>query len=398
MLRSIATVLFAISLGTVAIAAEPTATILTYHVVESPSDTYFAIPRAEFRKQMNYLATTGYEVISLSTLVDYLEGRIDTIPENSVVITIDDGWRCTYDEFYPELKRLGFPFTVFVYPAFVNGGQYSVTWDQLREMASDGAEIESHTMSHAFLARSRHRMSAEAYGRWLRRELAESRKVIESHTGTPVRFLAYPYGDYNDRVVAETAAAGYVAALTSNFGHVRKGANLLRLNRVAIDRKTSFAQFRGYFGSTRMQLAETTPSPGSTFDPQAPVVSARIASFESLDPDSVGMAIIGLGQTPFSYDPRTGRISITLRDDLAAGLESAVVWGRDRKSGRRVEAAWDFRMSSSAPGRVAKNAPARAPRQGRAAPEALASGTARTAAARAAVAPAAAMPIAQRPR
>src|SRR5207248_10536980 len=88
----------------------PAATILCYHIVESPQDPRMEISREAFHQQMRYLAMTGYNVIPLRDLYDYVTGKRSSIPRNAVVITIDDGWRSTYTEVFPEMQKLGFPF------------------------------------------------------------------------------------------------------------------------------------------------------------------------------------------------------------------------------------------------------------------------------------------------
>ena len=43
-------------------------------------------------------------------------------------------------------------------------------------------------------------------------ELADSRARLEDGLGRPCRFLAYPYGEHDERVRAAARRAGYVAA------------------------------------------------------------------------------------------------------------------------------------------------------------------------------------------
>ena len=322
-------------------ASEPTAVVLTYHVVESPSDTFYSMSREAFRLQMEYLQSTGYEVISLADLTDYIAGRKESIPQNSVVITIDDGWKCTYTEMYPVLKEMGFPFTVFIYPNFIGQGAFALTWKEVREMADAGVDVQSHSFSHPFLTKR----SKQA----LHHELAESKKVIEARTGKPVRFVAYPYGDYNTRVAEATSAAGYDAGLTCNFGAVEKGSNPFRMNRVVIYEKTTFSEFRKLVGASELQLAEAEPRPGKKGDPDRPVISARIEGFEALDPASVNLSVVGSGRLPFSYDPRDGRISLVMREPMPAGKYRAAVWGMDRETGKRREAVWSFSIADRRP-------------------------------------------------
>src|SRR5207244_4284655 len=151
--------------------------------------------------------------------------------------TIDDGWRSTYTEVFPEMKRRGFPFTVFIYPKIIGQTTLAMTWKQVRELADAGVDIQSHTYSHAFLTRRRHATFSDAeYATWLERELAESKRVLEKETGRTVTFLAYPYGDYDRRLTANVAKAGYQGALTCEYGRVRRGCDPLRMNRVAIEK------------------------------------------------------------------------------------------------------------------------------------------------------------------
>lgn len=331
---------------------EVQATILCYHVVQSPNDTIYSLEREKFHEQMRYLAITGYNVIPLGDLLGYIGGQRESLPPNPVVITVDDGWRCTYTEIYPELKELGFPFTVFIYPKFIQKmpNTYAMSWNEVKEMAEDGIDIQSHSFSHPFLTHRRNAsLSEDEYLRWLHDELARSKQAIEKVTGKPVRFLAYPYGDYDTRVARAAAAAGYEGAVTTDYGHVRKSSNRFRMRRVSIYKDTSFATFRGHLGAGRLRLDEIAPAPGQVFDPDHPVIEARIENFAQLDPQSVGMTVLSLGPTPYSYNPEDGTISLVVRDKLSGHEQRVVVWGADRETGRRVEAAWNFYLNDQTP-------------------------------------------------
>lgn len=365
--KSLLALLFCFAAATNAFAAqapaEPAATILCYHVVESPSDTKFSLTREAFRQQMRYLATAGFNVIPLEHLHEYLEGKRKSLPKNAVVITVDDGWKCTYTVIYPELKSFRFPFTLFLYPKFVGQSAYALSWKEVREMADDGVDIQSHAYSHPFLTRRRHpRMTEARYAEWLNHELAGSKKTIEKQTGKTVKFLAYPYGDYDNRVIEATKKAGYAAAVTAEFGHTSKESDPHRLRRVVIEVGTSFAEFRRQLGSAPLMLASSSPKSGSLFSEEEPVVSAKIRNFASLDPNSVGMAVLSLGSTPFSYNPDDGTISMVVREPFKTNRQQVVIWGRDRTSGKRLEATWSFYADELPPAQVAKKkAPADKP-------------------------------------
>jgi peptidoglycan/xylan/chitin deacetylase (PgdA/CDA1 family) len=334
----------------------PLATILCYHAVESPAKSRFSITPEDFLQQISYLIDTGYTIIPLADLVDYLEGKRDSLPPNAVVITVDDGWRSTYDIFFREFQRMDLPFTAFIYPKFVIGGEASLTWDQVREMADAGVDIQSHTLSHAFLTKGRSGRSGSDYYQWLMNELRTSKKILEERTGRPVRFLAYPYGDYDSIVADATRKAGYSAALTCNYGPVTRGADPYRLRRVVIDRATSFASFRRYLGASTLEITDIRPVPGRSWSPAYPVLGARLADPGSVDPSSVRMRLLGGVSLPFFYDPRNGSLSIVLKDDLPAGEHSVVVWATDNDTGRRLEASWSFRMKPASRSELATTA------------------------------------------
>ena len=288
------------------------ATVLCYHIVESPQDPRMEISREAFRQQMRYLAMTGYNVIPLRDLYDYVTGKRASLPMNAVVVTFDDGWRSTYTEVFPEMKRYGFPFTVFIYPKIIGQTSHAMTWKQIKEMSDAGVDIESHSFSHPFLTRRRHaELDQRAYTGWLERELIDSKRMIEHATGKPVLFLAYPFGDYDHYLVETVGRAGYEAALTCEGGRVRRGSNPLKMRRMVIEKKIDFVSFRRYLGAGSMHLDDMTPQPGVIYDPgQTLTVSAKIPDHDTIDPKSVGMALLSVpGSLPFSYDPHTGAIS-----------------------------------------------------------------------------------------
>lgn len=260
--------------------------ILCYHIVGSTDHGIHSISRETFLEQMRYLNEHGYRVISLSELYERMS-RGGELPLNTVVVTVDDGWRSTMTEVLPIMRRFGFPFTAFIYPRFVAGGGSevagSLSWDEIRTLVNEGVDVQSHTYSHAFLTRARQRSrSATDYAKWLWRELAGSREAIEKQIGRPVRFLAYPYGDYDTRVAQAAAAAGYAAAVTCNHGPIQIGDDVYRLRRYAIDRTTTLEAFKRYVANAgkpvvRKRAEKITlrrPKPKSDAVPLAVTASA----------------------------------------------------------------------------------------------------------------------------
>ena len=121
------------------------------------------------------------------------------------------------------------------------------------------------------------------------------------------------------------------------------------MKRMVVDKGMDFAAFRHYLGAGSMRVEETMPIPTQTFEADQPIViSAKIPNHQSLDPKSIGMALISTGAaSPFSYDARNGSITMTLSeamDALRGKVQRALIWATETKSGKRVEATWTFKV------------------------------------------------------
>ena len=190
-----------------------TVPVLVYHQFAEKSTNKMTVSREAFEAQMRLLREKGYRVIPLAQLLAFAELRAQ-IPEKSVVITIDDGWRSTYDIAFPILRRFGYPATLFVYTKLVTGGAKTLSWEQLREMADQGLDVQCHTVSHRNLALPQEGESPEQYLAAVQREIDDATRLIEQKTGRRPTVLAYPYGDTNGLAIELLRRRGYRAAFT----------------------------------------------------------------------------------------------------------------------------------------------------------------------------------------
>ena len=191
--------------------------ILCYHRFGAACGAALCVSEASFRAHLQHLKDNGYRTISLGDLHEFMSYR-RAIPLRSVVITIDDGYRSSYDIAFPLLEEFGFTATLFVYTDFVGSTPMSVSWDQLREMRAAGFEIGSHSVTHSDLTRKQADETDAGYQTRIMRELSESKAVIDRELGQDTRFLAYPYSQYNRWVLAQAEAAGYRLGLTLEPG------------------------------------------------------------------------------------------------------------------------------------------------------------------------------------
>ena len=193
-----------------------TVPILTYHRFGSKRNKLTVTPTA-FEAQMDYLAKNGYQVISLARLVPFLEGK-QPLPRKSVVITIDDGYRSTYEIAYPILARHGFAATVFLYSDFV-GAPDALTWVQMKEMNGSGLiEIQPHSKTHANLTLRLPGESDVKYRERMAREIEAPISLIRDRLDAASITYAYPYGDVNETIVDQLSRRGIPLAATVTAG------------------------------------------------------------------------------------------------------------------------------------------------------------------------------------
>jgi len=173
--------------------------VLYYHEVPKEARTRFA-------RQMEALSR-GTKVVRA--------GHTGPLPDGGsyVAITFDDAFRSVRTNAVPELLSRGFPATIFVPVEFLgqrpswemrNDGngldECVMTRDELQSLP-ELIELGSHSLSHPHLT------TIDAAR--LREEVKTSRHKLAELLGNPVSLLAFPYGEYDDRVVDTCRQAGY---------------------------------------------------------------------------------------------------------------------------------------------------------------------------------------------
>ncbi len=244
-------------------------TILIYHRFNDGRYPSTSVTRERFHRQMAWLMARGYRVIGLDKLADILAaGR--PVPEKTVVITIDDGYRSVYDVAWPILRSFAFPFSVFVYVKAVEKGYGDfMTWDQIREMQAAGVLVGNHGYAHARMNEIPAGMGPDEYRDWISADLVRSARVMMKRLGDSPRFFAIPYGTYNPLLLEETKKAGYDAVLTQDPGSVSSHSDRFRLPREAIlgGQWSSMSHFAAVINRRDLPLKDFSPRPGAVAAP-----------------------------------------------------------------------------------------------------------------------------------
>jgi len=201
------------------------ATILLYHKFGNPSSPSTNTPIENFKKQMQYLKTHHYNVLKLSTLCNLIKNHKD-IPDKTVGISIDDGYRSTAKA-VDILKKYNFPATIFLYADAYSGWPAFLSWTQIRQIVSDPLfDIGNHTASHAELDR----LGAVRIGK----EISTAQALIKKFTGVDAVLFAYPYGYYNAKVIRVLRNYKFKCAFSQDVGAVDAQSDLYKIPRIAM--------------------------------------------------------------------------------------------------------------------------------------------------------------------
>jgi len=207
--------------------------ILMYHRIDevdasTPEMTRrLTVSPEDFARQLRWLKRNGYRTLTQQELWDALMcGR--RLPRKPVLITLDDGYRDVYTKAAPIIERLGMRATAYVITGRISGADHSfLEWRHLPKLERAGVEIGAHAVSH-------HVGLTALSDRDAFHELVASRRILERKLDHRVPWFAYPFGDYDARIVRLARRAGYLLATTTVWGTRQSASRPLELPRLRV--------------------------------------------------------------------------------------------------------------------------------------------------------------------
>jgi len=188
--------------------------ILQYHHVSDSTPTSTSVSVEQFTRHMNYLKQQNYNVLPLTDIIASLQSG-KKLPDNTVAITFDDGYLDVLINADPILQQLKFPYSVFVSPNEITLQHANLlNWTQLKSMHDRGVLIFNHSLNHAHLNRQLDNETTEQWVTRITSDLTQAQTIIDTELGTTaeqqVKYLAFPYGEYNTALLNLVKQLGYV--------------------------------------------------------------------------------------------------------------------------------------------------------------------------------------------
>lgn len=212
--------------------------VLMYHrvVKKTPKDSRHGIwvTAQSFEQNLTSLKQRGYSPITFQQYQLFLTGEFK-LPKKPVILTFDDGYEDNYTNAFPLLKKYGFSAVIFLVTDTMRRINF---WDsdellvplmndeQIREISTTGIEFGSHTVTHPNLSKC----SQER----IRKELSESKQMIEQVIGKDIFSIAYPYGAVNETIKSIAVETGYKFGIASDSGPLKFYEDLFEIHRIQI--------------------------------------------------------------------------------------------------------------------------------------------------------------------
>lgn len=222
--------------------------ILVYHQIDvaPPKGAAFRslyVAPKSFTRQMRLLKMLGYQGLSMSRLMPYLNGEKHG---NVCGITFDDGYLNNLQHALPVLEAQGFSSTCYLVSQRL--GQTN-DWDrnagiapaplmdpgQLSRWLAGGQELGAHTRHHVHLPTM---TDTESF-----HEIAAGKAELEALVQTRVQHFCYPYGEFEPSHVDMAKRAGFLTATTTARARCQSGDDFFQLPRVPVMRSTTLPVF-----------------------------------------------------------------------------------------------------------------------------------------------------------
>jgi peptidoglycan/xylan/chitin deacetylase (PgdA/CDA1 family) len=339
--------------------------VLGYHdFSETDRETAMRIRTSKFRKQMEAIRQLGLPVIPMADFAAWKNGTKD-IPAKAVVITIDDGWISTYTDAYPILKEFGYPFTIYLYKDYVDGGGRALTTAMIKEMMKHGATIGSHSVTHPFpqAVKASRKRGPETYDKFLNTEMGESKRFLEGKFGDSVTTYAYPGGYFTEEMLTKAGQLGYTHLFTVQPGKVKRTIpNEVLPRYIILGNYDKIFEFALTFRDSRTDMPAGSvaglvqelpfpvePQPGDMINSRLPVISVDFSKAENIDPASLRMQVAGFGEVPANYASEgkifSWQVNRRLRQPIC---QVQVTWKDTEGKATETPLKWSFQIDREA--------------------------------------------------
>lgn len=202
--------------------------VAMYHSVDpnAKSENRLAVKADAFERQMRYLRDNNYVIINLKKLSEIVNYKVK-VNRKTIAITFDDGFKDNYTHAFPILKKYGIPATIFLIVEEI-GSPDRLNWEEIIEMQNSGlVTFGSHTLGGDALTKVDNEQE-------LRRQIFDSKRILEERLGREVYAFSYPIGAFDDKIRSLVKDAGYKVAVVTRPAEKYRSDDVFAFKRLRI--------------------------------------------------------------------------------------------------------------------------------------------------------------------
>lgn len=259
---------------------------LTFHnvrndVLKQGDHDLYAISTQNLVQYFEWLHKSKWRPVTLKQIMQAKKNGV-ALPENSVLITFDDGALSGYSHVFPLLKQYNIPAVFAIVTSWTNGntkaayeayGQGNLmSWDQMREMQKSGlVEFASHSddlhkgilanpqkneepaaLTHQYFATENRYESDKEYRDRIFNDLKKSKDILKKELDIDSLAIIWPYGAVNPQVEKIANEAGFPLSFSlgvDSLNHKNDGTfqrGLVMNNPSAEDINEQMTEFSDY--------------------------------------------------------------------------------------------------------------------------------------------------------
>ncbi len=216
--------------------------VLVYHQLETEGDS------REVEDHFRQINASGYSSISLEQLDRWIEGIDQNMPDKPIILTFDDGKKQHYQKLPEWMEKYDLQAVLFLIVTHLDHPfDRFLNWDEARELASTGRfDLQCHSYdAHRKIDTSDGDEkgvyvekgtdnTVEEHALWRRRDLASCRNRLYAETGKNSRYIAWPFGQYDNSLIGTAALAGFEGMLTVAEGINGPGTSATAIRRITV--------------------------------------------------------------------------------------------------------------------------------------------------------------------
>lgn len=284
------------------------AVILTYHRINEDSNPEDNLRLEQFLQHIDEIKSGEYTVLPVPEIIKRIKSG-QPLPEHTLGITFEGGYRSAYQNAMPLLLKEKIPFTVFFSSNNAdNPSEQYMSWHDLSTLKHTGL------VNLGILPASYKRLIQSSRAE-IMAQLNKARTAFRDHFQTEPKLFSYPFGERSQAYQKIIETQEFNAAFSLQSGAIHAKSDLYNLPRFSmtenygsLDRFQLVARARPFYAS------QITPT-DSFIDTPQPAIGFSVSDQVKEDLKNISCFISEIGEVETEQLSNT-RIELRLNQDL----------------------------------------------------------------------------------